>query len=133
MTNPELLYDQEAEEITLGCVLVDPDKFPQLYSIVKPADFFTDHCRHTYQAMVNLHKRSVPPDQFLVWRELKDLGWEEDGRFLSQMVFQCPSSFHIMYYAAIVRKFAERRAKLKKAGQLAKEAYDEKVWDGIEI
>lgn len=133
MNEPEL-YDKEAELITLGCILVDPELFPCLYSILKPQDFCYIACRHTWQAMINLSKRNVPPDQYLVARELQDMGFREDIPFLSRMVYLCPTSYHLQYYAAVVKKFAERRAKLWKAGQIAREAFEEtKTIRGIEL
>ena len=117
------VYDKEAEEITLGCVLIDGELFPKLFAMVKGMDFFTDHCRHTFLAMTNLHKRNVPIDQYLVARELTDLGWREDVSSLSRMVYLCPTSYHMEHYAMVVKKFAEKRVKIITAEYKLQEAF----------
>lgn len=118
----EAPYSQEAEEATLGAILINPNTFEVITGFLKADDFF--FLRHSYiwQAMYRLATRKDQIDPLTVCRELEVLGMlNEIGgpAFLTQLMNNTPTSVHAEVYARLVERTSIRRA-LMKFGDAAK-------------
>jgi hypothetical protein len=122
--------DQEAEEATLGSVLIDPACFSELTTILKPSDFYIRRHGWIWEAFENLTQLGDPLDFITIPSELTRMGQlEEIGgpAYLTTLLNQCPSSLHAVTYASKVKGCANKRGLLVAANEMAVMAYDPHV------
>jgi hypothetical protein len=123
-------HDREAEEATLGSVLIDPDCYPDLVSILDPADFYIRRHGWIWQAFGNLVRRGDPLDFLTIPEELFRMGQlEEIGgpAYLTGLLNQVPSSLHAATYARKVKDVAIKRRLLDIANEIALLAYNPRI------
>jgi len=120
-------YDQEAEEATIGALLIDPDAMARVIATgLQPGDFHVMRLRLIYRAIMELHAREEPADYVLVLAELrrrsrlKDVGGPAG---VTGLIVRCPTSIYAHYYATIVVERAQQRRSIARAARIAKAAY----------
>lgn len=132
-------YSLDSEEVALGSLLVDADKWYEVSKILKPEDFYREKNRWVYESMERLRKNKLPIDQITVAHDLE--GRIEEGSninllkaaggaaYLSHLVYQVPTSVHAVYYAKIVARLAWKRKFIAIGNALAGMGYniDEKT------
>jgi hypothetical protein len=124
---PSIPHSREAEEATLGAVLINPDVWPEV-SLLQASDFYIHRHRWIWDAFAGLHEQGKPIDLLTVSDALDRGGQLEEigGRaYLTALVNQVPSSLNARSYAGIVKEKAARRAMIADANRLAADAYDE--------
>lgn len=122
-------HSREAEEGTLGSVLINPDAYYDIASILKADDFHIHRHGWIWAAFVRLTEKKIPIDPLTVSEELERQGQlaEIGGpAYLTALVNQVPSSLNAEAYAHIVSSHATRRRMIKAANEIARLAYDEK-------
>lgn len=125
--NSEATYSQEAEEATLGALLVNPVVFDQVAGIIQAKDFFLLRHRYVFEAMTALRERNKTVDYLTVCQELKDRKQltEVGGPvYITQLVNATPASAHAAVYAGLVNSFAVRRDLLRSADSIKALALD---------
>lgn len=108
----EAPYSQEAEEATIGAILVNPVAYYQIKTFLQKDDFFILRHRYVWQALERLHERGEVIDYLTVVQELKDTGRLAEiggAAFLTQLINATPTSVHGEVYARLVLSFATRR------------------------
>lgn len=133
-------HDIAAEEAVLGSILMlhsanncplcatpHENKFTfNVFSTLKPSDFFREKNAWIYQAMLTLHQSGIGIDEITVAHRLN-----ESGRlhliggpgYLYRLLSLTPTPLHLDYYAGIVLDCSQRRQQISKAGQMAAAAY----------
>ena len=114
--------DREAEEATIGAVLIDPDCYLRLAAILKPADFYIWRHGWIWQAFENLTGGGDPLDTLTIADELTRMGQlEEIGgpAYLTALINQVPTSLHAATYARKVKDTAIKRGMLAAANEIA--------------
>jgi replicative DNA helicase len=120
-------YSEEAEEATLGAILVNPDVFVSLLAVLKPDDFFILRHRYIWEAMTRLHERNEPIDLLLLIEALKSDGHLLDiggPAYLTQLSNRAPNSQHGAIYGTLVEKMAVRRRLMAAADRIKSLALD---------
>ncbi len=105
-------YSQEAEEATIGAVLVNPVAYFGVAAFLKAEDFFLLRHRYIWEALTRLHERGEPIDYLTLTQELKDLRQLNDiggPAYLTQLVNNTPTSVHAEFYGRIVESASVRR------------------------
>lgn len=118
--------DLSAEQAVVGSILVDPEVVVRVTSILDLDDFFHPRHRAIYEALLSLYDRQIAINLVTVARELEDRGQLETAggpAYLTQTVAETPTSLHVEYYAAIVRRTAVQRRMISVAGQIAAIGY----------
>lgn len=118
----------EAEQATLGCILVDPDALLQIVEIVKPKDFYRNAHRLIYDAILTLFDKSEPVDIVSVSEFLKDRDQLEDvgGRsYINDLALAVALSENVAHYAQIVRDKALLRGLIQAGTEIVYTAYEE--------
>jgi replicative DNA helicase len=118
---PAIPYSQEAEEATLGAVLVNPDSYYGLAAFLKEDDFYLLRHRLIWQALDRLAGRSQPIDYLTLVQELRDLNTLNDiggPAYLTQLINNTPTSVHAEVYGRIVEGAATRRRLIAAADQI---------------
>lgn len=124
----QIPYSQEAEEATIGAVLVNPVAYFAIASFLKGDDFFILRHRYIWESMERLNDRSEPIDLLTVIQELKDVGTlaEIGGpAYLTQLINNTPTSVHAEVYGRLVERAATRRRLMSAADQIKSFALQE--------
>ena len=119
-------HDVEAEEAVIGSLLVDGDTILEINTFLKPDDFFIQQNKWVYEACVCIHERHEGINQITTAHELarKDKLEEVGGAsYLSQLIAQTPTPFHIKYYADIVYRLSFMRRLISAANKIAAIGY----------
>ncbi len=123
----------EAEQATLGAMLMERDAIARVVDLLEPEDFYSPQHQILYRVMTDLFNESKPVDLVTVQARLQDLGRLESagGRsYLIALQDPAPTAAAVEYYARIVREKATLRA-LTRAGaeikRIAQEVAEEDV------
>lgn len=122
--------DREAEEATIGSVLIDPDCYNELAAILKMADFFNQRHGWIWQAFANITERGEPLDILTIESELKRMGRLDEisgPAYLTALLNQVPSSLHAGTYARKVKDCSIKRRMIEVANEIATLAYNPRV------
>jgi len=120
-------HDIEAEEATVGSLLIDPDAILKTTAFLRIEDFFDETNQVIYQACLSLYQRNEAINQITVAHELmRQNKLEQIGgaAYLSHLISIVPTSLHIEYYAQIVSRMAIMRRLITAAGQIAAIGYE---------
>jgi replicative DNA helicase len=120
-------HDLDAEEATVGSLLIDGESINQVAAFLKPDAFYQGRTRWCYEACFNLYQRREAINQITVAHELDLLGrlGEIGGNaFLSHLVAMVPTSMHLEYYAQIVNRTATMRELIRAAGEISSIGYE---------
>ncbi len=126
----ETPHNTEAEEAVIGAVLMDPGRYPEVATILKPADFYIHRHRWIWQAYENLTQRSEPIDTLTLENELTIMGKLEDiggPAYLTALLDGCPLGLHAAAYARRVKDAALKRGMLAAANKIATMVYDPRL------
>ncbi len=126
--NRSALYALEAEEAVLGCVLINPDAYLELASILKTDDFYLHKHRWIWDVFAHLSDQHLAVDFITVSQELENRRQLEEAggaAFLTHLLNVVPTSLHAEAYGRLVERDAIRRRLLESATTIAKLAYAE--------
>lgn len=124
----QIPYSDEAEQATLGAILIHPPQFPSLAGFLKPDDFFILRHRYIWEAMTRLNDQSQPIDVILLCDQLKAAGQLDDiggPAYLTQLSNSAPNSQHGHIYASLVETLGVRRRMLAAADRIKALALDQ--------
>ncbi len=121
-------HDIDAEEATIGSLLIDGKAIYKIATFLQSADFYNERSQWIYGACLSLYQR---PDeainQITVAQELDRQGKLEacDGAaYLSHLVSIVPTSLHIEHYAQIVYRLAISRRLIESARRIEDIGYE---------
>src|SRR5947209_14539767 len=95
----------EAEQSTLGSMLISRAAIEKASELLQPEDFYRDTHRYIFEAISDLARRDEPADLLTVAEELQRQGRLEliGGRpYLGALQESVPTAAHCEYYAKIV-------------------------------
>lgn len=121
-------HNQEAEEATLGSILIDSDCLIDLSGFLKPEDYYQERHAWIYQAMLDLFTKGQPVDLVLLSDLLRQRGQLEEiggDSYLTGLLNQTPTALHAEHYARLVERDSLRRQLLQAAGKVAKLAHSD--------
>jgi replicative DNA helicase len=121
-------FSIDAEQATLGGLLVDPDGFVKIKSSLAADDFYEPRHRLIFGAMMVLYESGKPVDLLTVSQALKDSGQLDKvggTGYLMDLTSASPTSANIAYYSEIVIEKSILRRVIDTGGGIAKLAYEE--------
>ncbi|MCL5958589.1 MAG: replicative DNA helicase, partial [Chloroflexi bacterium] len=122
-------HNLEAEEATLGCLLIDRDAIIKVASFLQPGDFFSERNGLLYRVRLDLYDHQQPGDFVTICDELERRGQLEavgGAAYVSSLVSAVPTAVHIEHYARIVERTAIMRRLISAAGQIAALGYEDR-------
>jgi replicative DNA helicase len=125
---PEPPHNREAEEATIGSVLINPEAGPSLQLFLKPGDFYISRHRMIWEALKRLQVQRIPVDLVTLSEELDRVGeLAEIGgpAYLTALSNSAPQSQNAEAYGRIVESHAIRRRMITSAQAIARAAYEE--------
>lgn len=113
--------DIEAEEATLGSILIEPSLASTIINILSPQDFYIERHGMILEAIIRLNQKDIPVDLITLGDELNGRLEKVGGQaYLTRLMNSTPTHINGEYYAGIVQKKALLRQLINAAGQLAK-------------
>jgi len=97
----------EAEESTLGSLIIDKDAIIKIADILFPEDFYEPRHRLIYETILNLYRQNIPIDVLSLssrLKEKKQLNEIGGASYLTSLVNKTPTSAHVVHYANIVHE-----------------------------
>lgn len=126
--SPGVPHSREAEEASIGAVLINPEAFYHVKQhITTSEDFYIHRMRWVWEAYEALKQRNTDIDLLTVSDELMRKGLLEEvggSSFLTSLINQVPSSFNAANYAQIVHEDSVRRKMIEAANKIASLAYN---------
>lgn len=127
-SSPGVPHSREAEEASIGAVLINPEAFYQVKQHIANADdFYIHRMRWVWQAYEALKERGTDIDLLTVSDELVRKGRLDEvggSSFLTSLINQVPSSLNAANYAKIVHEDSVRRKMIEAANKIASLAYN---------
>ncbi|MGB1284927.1 MAG: replicative DNA helicase [Aggregatilineales bacterium] len=127
---PYAPYSQDAEEATIGSVLMHPPVFINLTSFLNPDDFFILRHNYIWNAIQRLSDRKDAIDPLTVSEELRRMNQLDDiggAAYLLNLVNKVPTSVHAEVYGRLVQRTALRRKMVIAGDKLHEFARDEET------
>lgn len=119
-------HDTDAEQATLGAMLIEQEAAERALGIVQPADFYREAHRNIAQAAADVYHRREPVDMISVAAELRRREQLEaigGGEYLTALINKVPTAAHVSRYATIVAEKAILRRVITEAARAQDEAY----------
>lgn len=109
-----LPHNHEAERAVIGSILIDPDAFFLVDTIIKPADFYSEAHGKIYRAISDLYASKVAIDVLTVIETLRKRGLEgchgqDIDTYVIEMLNVVPTAINAPDYARIIESNALRR------------------------
>ncbi len=120
--------DLEAEQATLGSMLVDPDAISRALAIVTDEDFYRETHRVIFRAIAQVQERNEPVDLVTVGAELRRQGQLEavgGAEYLTALIDQVPTTAHVVRYATIVANKALLRRLIRVGAEIQAMAFED--------
>lgn len=119
-------HDTDAEEATLGSLLIDGEAIHRVASLLNDEDFFDPKTKLVYEACSSLYKRNDTINQITVAQELNRLEKLEPAggpAYLAHLISIVPTSLHVEYYGQIVQRLSVMRQLIDAASKIASLGY----------
>ncbi len=117
----------DAEEATLGAILLDWDAMSDIVTNLKSDRFYNYSNRTIFEAMVSLFKKNVRGDSLSLINELNSSGKLEQAggtAYIASLTDKVPTSANINYYVDIVLDCAARRDLIKISSEIKASSFD---------
>lgn len=119
--------DLEAEQATLGAMLMEAGAVSRAMSIVEEEDFYREAHRQIFSAIRSVDDAGDPVDVITVGAELRrceQLAAIGGGEYLTRLIGEVPTTAHVIRYATIVHEKAVLRRLITAGGEIQALAYD---------
>jgi archaellum biogenesis ATPase FlaH len=129
MPDPIPLCDVDAERALLGSIMIAPDRFMDLVTIVKTEYFYLISHRWIWEAMNHLVQSELQIDFVTLCDALRTSGFLKEmggAAYIMGLLNVTPTSLHAESYAKIVREKALKRKAIEVATNLAQNAIQDK-------
>lgn len=117
----------EAEQSTLGGVLIKPEALADVSAILRTDDFFFPGHREIFDSMATVTAAGAPLDIIAVADDLRKRGMLsrlDDGEvYLLKLMTETPTAENVMYYATLVHEKAQLRRLIAACTEIAARAY----------
>ena len=120
--------DLDAEQGTLGAMLIEPGAVTRAMGIVSTSDFYREVHRQIFSAMRRLYIQKLPVDLTTVSAELRRRSKLEEvggGEYLTALINEVPTAAHVTRYATIVAEKAVLRQAMAQAEGVLEGAHDQ--------
>lgn len=119
--------DLQAEQVVIGCCLMDPEAAARAAGILEPASFYREAHRQIYAAIRAVMASHEPLDPVTVANELRRGGHLAacgGAEYLLACMGEVPTTAHVVRYATIVARAAMLRQIIRTAAGWQRAAYD---------
>ena len=118
----------EAEQATLGSLLIDKNAMDRIADIIRSDDFYQPANSMIFEAMLDLYEKTEPIDLLTVISRLEERGQLDKvgGRtYLTSLTNVVPTASNVIHYANTVQRKATLRRLIQSASEIAGFGYQE--------
>lgn len=118
----------EAEQATLGSLLIDRQAIDKIADVVRPEDFYESRHRLIFEAILELYERNEPIDLLTLSTRLEEGNHLEKigGRaYLAELTNIVPTSSNVGHYAQTVQRKATLRRLIETAADISQLGFQE--------
>lgn len=129
-------HDVEAEQATLGAMLMSKAAIDEACEIVAGEDFYRPVHQTVFGAIVRLHERGEPADARMVTAELFNTGELQrvgGAPYLQSMLDAVPLAANVGYYARIVQQRAVSRRLVEAGVRITQLGYGSANSEGVDL
>ncbi|MBP7262560.1 MAG: replicative DNA helicase [Spirochaetia bacterium] len=123
-------HNAEAEQASLGALLLDPDAVPHVLRYLRPDDYYVNANKHVFSAIVSLFEKGQKADLITLADEMRALGTLDQAggpAYIAKLTDAVPSSANVEYYAKIVRDSSVRRSVIRLSADIRQKAQDDSI------
>jgi len=123
-------HNAEAEQASLGALLLDPDAVPHILRYLRPDDYYVNANKHVFAAIVSLFEKGQKADLITLADEMRLLSTLDNSggpAYIARLTDAVPSSANIEYYAKIVSECSVRRALIRLAADIKQKSHDDSI------
>lgn len=120
-------HNLDAEQSTLGGMLLSQEAVAEVFEVVRAADFYSNRHEIIFNAIMHLFGRGEPTDVIAVTDELTkrgDLVKAGGPEYLHSLASYVPTAANASYYAKIVSEKAIMRRLIEAGTRIAQSGYD---------
>lgn len=117
----------EAEQSTLGSMLLDKDAIATAFEMLLPEDFYKEAHRLIYEAILSLYDKGQPVDVVTVTEQLRRQNALEKvggASYITTLVNFVPTAANVGYYARIVKDKSILRSLVTAGTEIAAIGYE---------
>jgi replicative DNA helicase len=116
-----LPFNIEAEQATLGSLIIDPAAIASIHDFLWAEDFYRDAHKSIYEGILNLYRDHMAADFITLCDYLEQQNKLEDigASYITSLINNVPTSGNIEYYGRIVERDAILRRLIFAAGRIA--------------
>ncbi len=121
-------HNLEAEQATLGAVLLDWDAVGTVIAYLRPESFYSLQNQEVFRAILSLYNKGQRGDILTLVEELRQSGRLEAAggvAYVASLPDQVPTSSNVEYYAQVVKDQFTRRELIGISSQAISEAHEE--------
>lgn len=121
-------HNEEAEQATLGALLLDDDAISVVLRFLRPEDFYVNANRRIFGAILSLFNKGQKADILTTVDELRSSGELElagGPAYIASLTSVVPTSANVEYYARMVQDGSVRRHLLKISAEITARSYDD--------
>lgn len=119
---------KDVEEIILGCIMMVPDAYDTVNTMLRPECFYVEAHQRIYKAIQGLAAKSQPIDILTVTEELRtreELEMVGGPYYVTKITNSVASSAHIEAHCRIVLQKFIKREIIRISGELIGDAYED--------
>ncbi|MBI2252161.1 MAG: replicative DNA helicase [Armatimonadetes bacterium] len=117
----------EAEQSTLGAMLIDPNAVSKVVEFFSSSDFYKEAHQIIFNVIFHLYEKGEPIDLITLSEELKRINKLEEiggASYLTTLINVVPTSANVEYYSKIVKEKAELRNLVYAGTNIAQMGYE---------
>jgi len=121
-------HNQEAEQATLGALLLDAEAVGTVIRFLRPDNFYSLQNQKIYEAILSLFNKGQRSDILTITEELRQTAMLDSAGgpgYIASLTDTVPTSANVEYYAKVVLESSVRRSLLTISHKIIAEAYDE--------
>lgn len=130
-SNGILPYNVDAEQATLGSLLIDPNAIVKTFDAgIKADDFFIKRNSWVFQVIFDLQQADIPANLINISDELERRGQLDElggAAYLTQLMNITPSSIWTEHYAKVIKRTSIMRQLVDLSGKIAKMAHSDQM------
>ena len=123
-------HNQEAEQATLGAILLDAEAVGTVIRYLRPDSFYSLQNQKIFEAILSLYNKSQRADLITLTEELRQnnqLDASGGPGYIASLTDTVPTSANVEYYAKVVMECAVRRTLISISNKIIAESHDESV------
>lgn len=122
--------NQEAEQATLGALLLDAEAVGTVIRYLRPENFYSLQNQKIFQAIISLFNKGQRADLITITEELRQAGLLDSAGgpgYIASLTDTVPTSANVEYYAKVVLETSVRRALLVISGKIVADAHNDSI------